>query len=57
LKKKLCENGIIPDGMLELWERVNEIWENEMPVEVCRNLIQSMPEQMEAVIKAKGGNI
>jgi hypothetical protein len=56
LKKKLREHGSIPEGMLELWERVNRIWEEEAPVEVCRNLIRSMPERMQAVIEAKGGN-
>jgi hypothetical protein len=55
-KKKLREHGSIPEGVLELWERVNEIWEKETPKEVCRNLIRSMPERMQAVIKAKGGN-
>ena len=56
LKKKLREHGTIPGGMLELWERVNEIWEDHTPVEVCRNLIRSMPEWMQAVIKAKEDN-
>ena len=56
LKRKLREHGSIPEGMLELWERVQRIWEEETPVEVCRNLIRSMPERMQAVIEAKGGN-
>jgi transposase len=56
LKKKLRERGSIPEGMLDLWKRVNDIWEEETPMEVCRNLIRSMPERMQAVIKAKGGN-
>jgi hypothetical protein len=39
--------------MHDLWKRVNEIWEDEMPTEVCRNLIWSMLERMQAAIKAK----
>ena len=40
--------------MLELWERVEEEW-NRIEVEVCQNLIESMPRRVEAVLKAKGG--
>ena len=39
--------------MLELWMRVKSEW-NAIPAEVCRNLIESMPRRLEAVIKAKG---
>lgn len=56
LKRKLRERGSIPEGMMELWNRVSQIWEEETPMEVCRNLIRSMPERMQAVIRAKGGN-
>ena len=56
LNKKIRGHRSIPEGMLELWERVSQIWEEETPMEVCRNLIRSMPERMQAVIRAKGGN-
>jgi hypothetical protein len=42
-----------PAGMHELWEQVQMEWD-KIPKEVCRNLIESMPRRIEAVIKAKG---
>ena len=39
----------------ELWERVQKEWDN-IGVEECRKLIESMPRRVEAVIKAKGGH-
>ena len=56
LKRKLREKGDIPDGVLQLWDRIRDIWEYETPMEVCRNLIRSVPKRMQAVIAAKGGN-
>ena len=41
--------------MLELWERVEDEW-NEIPAEVCQNLIESMPRRVEGILKAKGGH-
>ena len=43
-----------PQGILELWERVQEEWGKIKP-EVCQGLIKSMPRRVEAMIKAKGG--
>ena len=43
-----------PKGIIELWERVQIEWDKIEP-EVCKNLIESMPRCVEAVIKAKGG--
>ena len=40
--------------MIELWERVEEVWET-FEIEVCQNLIESMPRKVGAVLKAKGG--
>jgi hypothetical protein len=37
-----------------LWERVEKEW-NKIDVEVCQNLIESMPRRIAAVLKAKGG--
>jgi hypothetical protein len=54
LKRKLAEYPEPPEGILQLWERVEEVWE-AIPVEVCRNLIESMPRRVEALYKAKGG--
>ena len=44
-----------PKGVYELWERVVKEW-NEIPPEVCQNLIESMPRRIKAVIRAKGGH-
>ena len=54
LKKKLGEYKIPPNGMEQLWERVEKEW-NEIPAEVCQGLIESMPRRIDEVVKAKGG--
>ena len=36
-------------------ERVEKEWE-KIPVEICTNVIESMPKRIAAVIKAKGGH-
>ncbi len=38
----------------ELWEALEEVLQEENR-EICRNLISSMPQRVQAVIKAKGG--
>ena len=55
IKRWLGEYSTMPKGVWEIWERVAEVW-NEIPPEVCQNLIESMPRRVEAVIKAKGGH-
>ena len=55
LKKKLGEYSTAPKVVREVWERVMKEW-NNIPSEVCQNLIESMPRRLEAVIKAKGGH-
>jgi len=37
-----------------LWEKVSEVW-NETSIETCTRLIETMPERINDVIKAKGG--
>lgn len=54
LKKTIGGHEKAPAGMLELWERIQKKWE-DIPKEVCQNLIESMPRRVEAVLKAKGG--
>lgn len=54
VKRKLNDYPTQPKGILELWERIQEVWA-AIPVEVCQKLIQSMPARCKAVIKAKGG--
>ena len=53
-QKKLGEHSTPPKGILELWERVEEEWE-AIPASVCRDLVESMPRRVAAVIRAKGG--
>src|SRR5277367_710223 len=55
LKKTLKRYPTPPKGVHELWERVVEEW-NQIPPEVCQNLIESMPRRIQAVISAKGGH-
>ena len=42
LKRKLAEYEVSPQGILELWERVQEECGKIKP-EVCQGLIESMP--------------
>src|SRR5882757_10957796 len=53
LKRQLNAYEVPPAGIHELWDRVQMEWE-KIPKEVCRNMIESMPRRIEAVIKAKG---
>ena len=54
LKRKLGEYERPPNGMIELWERVEREWD-KIDAEVCQNLIESMPRRVAVVVKAKGG--
>ena len=54
LKVKLAQYEKPAQSVTELWERVQEKWE-KIPVEVCQNLIESMPRRIAAVARAKGG--
>lgn len=55
LKRQLDGYPEPPKGIIELWDRVQDEW-NKITPEVCRNLVESMPRRVEAVLKAKGGN-
>lgn len=54
LKRRLAEYDSEPKGILELLERVDTEW-NKIPPHICRDLIRSMPERIQAVLKTKGG--
>ena len=53
LKQKLAGYEAEPHGILELWERVEKEWD-KISLEVCINLIESMPRRITAVLKSKG---
>ncbi len=53
LKMQLAKFDTPPKGMLELWERVEQEW-NKITPDVCKNIVDSMPRRIEAVIKSKG---
>ena len=45
----------IPTNPEELWLKFEKIW-NEIDKETCINLIDSMPDRVKAVIKARDGH-
>ena len=54
LKRRLAEYKHPPNGILELWERIQVEWD-KIPVEECQKMIESMARRIEAVVRAKGG--
>ena len=55
LKIRLNEYDTPPKGMNDLWERTQEIWYDKITVDECQRVISSMPDCLEACIKAKKG--
>ena len=53
LKMRLASYGHVPTSMHQLWERIEVEWD-KIPVEECLKLIETMPDRISAVIKAKG---
>lgn len=51
-EKKKLENTRFQNKSL-LWEAVKQAWE-EIPIETCQNLINSMNRRMDAVIRNSG---
>ena len=54
LKHRLSDYDAPPTSIHSLWERVQDVW-NGFTEDECNKLIESMPERIEAVLKAKGG--
>ena len=54
LKRRLATYRKEPKGVHELWECVQKEWDN-IPKDVCTNLIGSMRKRVKALKKAKGG--
>lgn len=53
LQRRLGEYEHPPKGMNELWERIETEW-NKITMEECVRLVESMPDRIRAVLKAKG---
>ena len=53
VKRRLNKFNEPPKGVLDLWERIQSIW-NDIPPLTCQNLIQSMPNRIQAVLNSKG---
>jgi hypothetical protein len=53
VKQQLAKYPEAPSGMLELWERIQEVW-NNIPQSLCQALVESMPNRIKAVKEAKG---
>ena len=52
----MIKNKIITLGPVhanELWKQIQNIWYN-IPSEICRNLVDSMPRRLAAILKMKG---
>ena len=56
LKRRMGSYKVQPLSIYELWKRVQDEW-NNIPNELCLELINSMPRRISAVLKARGGNI
>ena len=54
LKNKVSEK--YPASISALIEAIKLVWIREMPKDLCKNLIESIPRRIKAVIKAHGGN-
>lgn len=54
VKKRVAERRGDITNKQKLWEAIEEEWE-ATPKDLCRRLIESIPERLLAVIKAKGG--
>ena len=52
LKHKLNRYETAPNGILELWGRTEAEW-NKIKSETCQKLIESMPNRLKAVLRAK----
>ena len=55
LKRQLGSYEEDPKSIHELWEQVEAQW-NKITPETCVRLIESMPNRVAALLKAKGGN-
>jgi hypothetical protein len=52
IKSQLLQYEILPKGVHELWEILVKEW-NDIPPDVCQNIIESVPRRIKAVIGEK----
>ena len=52
-KRRLIQYVSPPKGMVELWERVVQVF-SSITTHDCRSLVESMPKRMEVVVASKG---
>ena len=55
LKKRIKNRKKPPTSKNELWLAIEEEW-NNIPPDFCNKLIDTMPQRINAVLKAKGFN-
>jgi transposase len=55
LKLRLGKYPAPPEGIEELWARVQKEWK-DIPSDVVSNLVESMPRRIQAVLRARGGH-
>ena len=53
LKRRLNQYDSPPKGMIELWERVVQVF-SSITTHDCRRLVEIMPKRMEVVVASKG---
>ena len=54
LKKRVGARARDSDGVFDLWALIEEEW-GKITINECRKLVHSMPDRIQAVIKARGG--
>jgi hypothetical protein len=54
LKKKVML--MRPTSLVDLVEKIKTVWRQQITPDYCRDLIESMPSRISAVLKARGGN-
>jgi hypothetical protein len=55
IDRRLRSLDVIIRSKEELWNQVSNVW-NETSLEFCTKLIETMPQRINDVLKAKGGH-
>jgi len=54
VERRLRKLPELPTSQKDLWEKIQDVW-NEIKVEDCTKLINTMPQRIKAVLRARGG--